>query len=51
VNQSDARFLQAVGLVLGLAVTLHLVTGAKARTAHAMAGFLSLAALLGPKLA
>ena len=50
MNRKDWEAVQAIGALLGLAVTLHVVTGRRATQAHAIAAILSAAAIVGPEL-
>jgi hypothetical protein len=50
VSKKDWGAIQAIGALLALAVTLHLVTGRRATQVHAIAGALSAAAIIGPEL-
>jgi len=50
MSQRDWTYIRVAGALLGLATALHLVTGRKATQVHALAGFLSLLAVLGPEL-
>ncbi len=50
MSEKDWGYVRIVGALLGLAIALHLLTGRKATQAHALAGFLSLLAVIGPEL-